>query len=75
MKFETGMDHNTTALCDDNECAGCAPDPALPSGFKHAIYALGGKWKLEILFSPTNGAMRPGALRRAVGAALPKRVS
>jgi DNA-binding HxlR family transcriptional regulator len=67
MKFETGMENNTTELCDDGECAGCAPDPALLSDFKHAIHALGGKWKLEILFSLMNGAMRFGALRRAVG--------
>jgi DNA-binding HxlR family transcriptional regulator len=61
------MENNTTEPCDDNECVGCAPDPALLSDFKHAIHALGGKWKLEILFSLMNGAMRFGALRRAVG--------
>ena len=60
------MENNTTELCDDSECAGCAPDPALLSDFKHAIHALGGKWKLEILFSLMNGAMRFGALRRSL---------
>jgi DNA-binding HxlR family transcriptional regulator len=33
---------------------------------KHAIHALGGKWKLEILLSLMNGAMRFGALRRSL---------
>jgi DNA-binding HxlR family transcriptional regulator len=61
------MENNTTELCDKRECTGCTPDPALLSDFKHAIHALGGKWKLEILFSLMNGAMRFGALRRAVG--------
>jgi DNA-binding HxlR family transcriptional regulator len=61
------MENNTTELYHDSECGGCAPDPALLSDFKHAIHALGGKWKLEILFSLMNGAMRFGALRRAVG--------
>jgi len=61
------MENNTTELYHDSECGGCAPDPALLSDFKHAIHALGGKWKLEILFSLMNGAMRFCALRRAVG--------
>jgi DNA-binding HxlR family transcriptional regulator len=67
MKFETGMENNTMAPCDSGECSGCAPDPALLDDFKHAIHALGGKWKLEILFALMNGAIRFGALRRALG--------
>ena len=66
MKFETGMENQTTEPCGVTECAGCAPDPALLDDFKHAIHALGGKWKLEILFSLMNGAMRFGALRRSL---------
>ena len=66
MKFETGMENQTTEPCGATECAGCAPDPALLDDFKHAIHALGGKWKLEILFSLMNGAMRFGALRRSL---------
>lgn len=42
------------------------PDPALLEDFKHAIHAFGGKWKLEILLSLMNGAMRFGALRRSL---------
>jgi DNA-binding HxlR family transcriptional regulator len=66
MKFETGMENNTMSPSDSAECAGCAPDPALLDDFKHAIHALGGKWKLEILFSLMNGAIRFGALRRSL---------
>jgi DNA-binding HxlR family transcriptional regulator len=66
MKFETGMENNTMSTCDSAECAGCAPDPALIDNFKHAIHALGGKWKLEILFALMNGAIRFGALRRSL---------
>jgi DNA-binding HxlR family transcriptional regulator len=66
MKFETGMENQTTEPCDATECAGCAPDPALLDDFKYAIHALGGKWKLEILFSLMNGAMRFGGLRRSL---------
>lgn len=66
MKFETGMENNTMSPCNAAECAGCAPDPALLDDFKHAIHALGGKWKLEILFSLMNGAVRFGALRRSL---------
>lgn len=65
MKFETGMENQTTVPCDEAECD-CAPDPAALSDFKRAIHAIGGKWKLEILFSLMNGAMRFGALRRSV---------
>ncbi|MGY3616455.1 winged helix-turn-helix transcriptional regulator [Bradyrhizobium sp. USDA 10063] len=66
MKFETGMENNTMSPRDSTECGGCAPDPALLDDFKHAIHALGGKWKLEILFSLMNGAVRFGALRRSL---------
>ncbi|WP_201724147.1 winged helix-turn-helix transcriptional regulator [Bradyrhizobium centrolobii] len=65
MNFETGMENLTTAACDDD--CDCTPDPALLADFKHAIHALGGKWKLEILFALMNGAMRFGALRRSIG--------
>ena len=34
--------------------------------FKHAIRAVAGKWKLEIMFELRNGAMRFGALRRSL---------
>jgi DNA-binding HxlR family transcriptional regulator len=34
--------------------------------FKHAIRAVGGKWKLEIMFVLRNSAMRFGALRRSL---------
>jgi DNA-binding HxlR family transcriptional regulator len=70
MKFETGMENNTTEtteLCDEAECTGCAPDPALLADFRRAIRAVSGKWKLEILFALMNGAMRFGALRRSLG--------
>jgi DNA-binding HxlR family transcriptional regulator len=66
MKFETGMENNTMSPCESDECAGCTTDPALLDDFKHAIHALGGKWKLEILFALMNGAIRFGALRRAL---------
>jgi len=66
MKFETGMENNTTEACGETECVGCAPDSALLDDFKHAIHAFGGKWKLEILFSLMNGAMRFGTLRRSL---------
>ena len=66
MEFETGMENQTTEPCDDAECGGCAPDAALLDDFKHAIHALGGKWKLEILLSLMNGTMRFGALRRSL---------
>lgn len=68
MKIETSMENNTMAAFEAAECASCAPDPALLRDFKHAIHALGGKWKLEILFALMNGTMRFGALRRALGA-------
>jgi len=45
----------------------CSPDPAVLADFKQAIRALGGKWKLEILFALMNGAVRFGALRRSIG--------
>ncbi|MGV7211961.1 winged helix-turn-helix transcriptional regulator [Bradyrhizobium sp. UFLA05-112] len=64
MKFETGMENPTTSLCD-GDCD-CAPDPILLGDFKRAIHAVGGKWKLEILFALMNGSMRFGALRRSV---------
>lgn len=56
---------NLTSVCDD-QCD-CSPDPALLADFKRAIHALGGKWKLEILFALINGAVRFGALRRSIG--------
>jgi DNA-binding HxlR family transcriptional regulator len=66
MKFETGMENNTSELCDGGECESCPTDPDLLIEFKHAIRALGGKWKLEILFTLMNGGVRFGALRRAL---------
>lgn len=64
MDFETGME-NLTNVCDDD--CDCSPDPALLADFKRAIHALGGKWKLEILFALMNGAVRFGTLRRSIG--------
>src|SRR5882757_2673709 len=64
MNFETGME-NLTSACEDD--CDCAPDPALLADFKRAIHALGGKWKLEILFALMNGRVRFGALRRSIG--------
>ncbi|MBR0973730.1 MULTISPECIES: winged helix-turn-helix transcriptional regulator [Bradyrhizobium] len=64
MDFETGME-NLTSTCE-GDCD-CSPDPALLADFKRAIRALGGKWKLEILFALMNGAVRFGALRRSIG--------
>jgi DNA-binding HxlR family transcriptional regulator len=66
MKIETGMENNTTAPCDQDECTGWTPDPAMLDDFKHAIRAVGGKWKLEIMFVLRNGAVRFGALRRSL---------
>ena len=66
MKFETGMENNTTADVDEFECAGCAPDPVILADFQRAIHAISGKWKLEILFTLMNGATRFGALRRSL---------
>jgi len=66
MKFETGMENNTTADIDELECAGCAPDPVILADFQRAIHAISGKWKLEILFTLMNGGVRFGALRRAL---------
>jgi DNA-binding HxlR family transcriptional regulator len=66
MKFETGMENNTSHVCDGREGDSCPTDPALLIEFKHAIHALGGKWKLEILFTLMNGGVRFGALRRAL---------
>ena len=66
MKRETGMENQTTLDADDTECTGCAPDPAILAGFQRAIRAVGGKWKLEILFALMNGAMRFGVLRRSL---------
>jgi DNA-binding HxlR family transcriptional regulator len=57
---------NNTAPCDHDECTGCAPGPDMLGDFKHAIRAVGGKWKLEIMFELRNGAMRFGALRRSL---------
>jgi len=62
MKDRYGKQYHP--MMDQAECAGCAPDPAILAGFHRAIRAVGGKWKLEILFSLMNGAMRFGALRR-----------
>lgn len=56
---------NLTSACD--ESCDCSPDPALLADFKRAIHALGGKWKLEILFALINGPVRFGALRRSIG--------
>jgi DNA-binding HxlR family transcriptional regulator len=65
MNVETGMENLTTAACG-NDCD-CTPDPTLLADFKRAIHALGGKWKLEILFALMNGSVRFGALRRSIG--------
>lgn len=64
MDFETGMENLTINSNDDCDCS---PDPALLGDFKRAIHTLGGKWKLEILFTLMNGAVRFGALRRSIG--------
>lgn len=66
MKIETGMENNTTSCADETECTGCAPDPHMLGDFRHAIRAIGGKWKLEILFALMDGATRFGALRRSL---------
>ena len=63
MNFETSMENLTSACADDCDCA---PDATLLADFKRAIHALGGKWKLEILFALMNGALRFGALRRSI---------
>ncbi|GKQ53117.1 helix-turn-helix domain-containing protein [Bradyrhizobium sp. Ce-3] len=60
------MENNTSDACDGSECENCPSDPSLLIDFKHAIDALGGKWKLEILFTLMNGGVRFGALRRAL---------
>lgn len=64
MEIETGMENPTRPCADDCDCR---PDPAVLADFKRAIHALGGKWKLEILFALMNGAIRFGALRRSIG--------
>jgi DNA-binding HxlR family transcriptional regulator len=66
MNFETGMENLTNMGADACECAHCAPDPALIVPFKRAVRAIGGKWKLEILFALMNGPVRFGALRRSI---------
>jgi DNA-binding HxlR family transcriptional regulator len=66
MELETGMENDTTADADEAECSGCAPDPQILGEFKNAIHAIGGKWKLEILFTLMDGATRFGALRRSL---------
>jgi hypothetical protein len=43
MKFETGMENNTTADIDAPECAGCAPDRVALADFQRAIHAISGK--------------------------------
>jgi DNA-binding HxlR family transcriptional regulator len=63
MNFETGMENLTNAC--DGDCD-CSPDPAVLADFKRAVRALGGKWKLEILFALMNGSLRFGALRRSI---------
>ncbi|KWV58438.1 transcriptional regulator [Bradyrhizobium macuxiense] len=60
------MENNTTDVCCGGDGESCPTDPALLIEFKHAIHALGGKWKLEILFELMNGGVRFGALRRAL---------
>lgn len=66
MEFETGMENNTSDMCDGGECENCPTDPSLLIEFKTAIHALSGKWKLEILFTLMHGGVRFGALRRAL---------
>jgi DNA-binding HxlR family transcriptional regulator len=57
---------NNTARCDQDGCTGWTSDPAMLGDFKHAIRAVGGKWKLDIMFELRNGAVRFGALRRSL---------
>jgi DNA-binding HxlR family transcriptional regulator len=64
MDSGTGMENLTSVCAGDCDCS---PDPTLLVDFKRAIHALGGKWKLEILFALMNGAVRFGALRRSIG--------
>ena len=58
------MEHHERVLL------GCLVTPfrihAMLDDFKHAIRAVAGKWKLEILFVLRNGAMRFGAVRRSL---------
>jgi DNA-binding HxlR family transcriptional regulator len=63
MDFETSMENLTSARDEDCDCS---PAPAVLADFKQAIHAIGGKWKLEILFALMNGAVRFGALRRSI---------
>jgi DNA-binding HxlR family transcriptional regulator len=42
----------------------CEPGPSSP--VTRAMHALGGKWKLHIVFQLTKGTMRFGGLQRAV---------
>ena len=60
------MENNTSHPCDCGDGESCPTDPALLLDFKHAIHALRGKWKLEILFMLIQGGVRFGALRRAL---------
>jgi DNA-binding HxlR family transcriptional regulator len=57
---------NNTARCDQDGCTAWTSDPAMLGEFKQAIRAVGGKWKLDIMFELRNGAMRFGALRRSL---------
>lgn len=66
MNFESGMEHDTTDVCGGSDSESCSTDPARLIEFKHPIQALSGKWKLEILFTLINDAVRFGALRRAL---------
>ncbi|MGN1286182.1 MAG: winged helix-turn-helix transcriptional regulator [Bradyrhizobium sp.] len=66
MKIETGMENNTSDVCDGGDCDNCPTDPTLLIDSKQAIHALSGKWKLEILFTLMHGGVRFGALRRAL---------
>ncbi len=64
MKIETGMENNTSDVCDGGDCGSCPADPTLLIDSKQAIGALSGKWKLEILFTLMHGAC--GSARCAV---------
>ncbi len=59
------MEKMTSMACETS-ADDCTSDPQLLLHFKRALHALGGKWKLDILFALSNGAVRFGALRRAV---------
>lgn len=51
----------------DDDCDGCSgPEPIDVMRFQHAIRAIMGKWKIEIICSLVEGPRRFGNLRRAL---------